>query len=259
MRSTPGFNLGYLARMRAFSQKGCSDVNDSPLRCDHPGSAGDDQGYARDGWGRFRPGCRAAVRKPFRPQERLRRQAPELVADMLERLPPTVRQQLRRRLGLGENGLPNPGADNAVLVQLAQCEAARRRAPPAPGNPSHSVTLDKAWHGLHYLLCGKLEPAPGPLGQAVFGGSEIGENRGYAPARYLVPSQVAEIAGALQSPGLERELHGRFDGEAMTQLRIDPSVWETDDHDWLIEAFRTLRDFYAAASEAERADVTLIE
>jgi len=138
--------------------------------------------------------------------QRLRRQAPQLVADMLERLPPAVRGQLRQRLGLGDNGLSNPGADNVV-----------------------------------------------------FGGSEIGEDRGYRPARYFAPSQVAEIAGALQSPGLERELHGRFDGEAMTELGIYPGVWETDDHDWLLEAFHTLRDFYAAASEAEQAVVTLIE
>jgi len=170
-----------------------------------------------------------------------------------------VRQHLRRRLGLGKNGLPNPGADNAVLLQLAQREAARRRAPPARGAPGHSVSLDKAWHALHYLLCGKIEPASGPLGQAVFGGSEIGENRGYGPARYFAPAQVAEIAGALQSPGLEQELHARFDAEAMTRLGIYPGVWETDDQDWLIDAFRTLCDFYAAASEAEQAVVTLIE
>jgi Domain of unknown function (DUF1877) len=100
-------------------------------------------------------------------QKRVRRQTPQLVADMIERLPPSVRQQLGRRLGLGENGLPNPGVGNAVLLQLAQREAA--------------------------------------------------------------------------------------------QLGIYPGGWETDDRDWQIKAFRTLCDFYAAASEAEQAVVTLIE
>jgi hypothetical protein len=133
-----------------------------------------------------------------------------------------VRAQLQQRLGLGKNGLPNLGVGNPELSQLAQRTAAQRRAPTAPGTPGHSVSIDKAWHGLHYLLCGKLEPAPGPLGQAVFGGTEIGEDQGYGPARYFSPQQVAEIAAALQSPSLERELHARFDAEAMTQLGIIP-------------------------------------
>ena len=192
-------------------------------------------------------------------QERVSRQAPQLVVDMLERMSPEIRQQLQQRLGLGQNGLPNSGVGDAVLQQLAQRAAARRRTPPAPGTPGHSISLDKAWHGLHYLLCGALEPAPGPLGQAVFGGTEIGEDQGYGPARYFSPAQVAEIAAALQSPGLERELHGRFDAAAMTQMGIYPGVWEADDYDWLIDAFRTLRDFYAAASKAGQSVVTAIE
>jgi len=191
--------------------------------------------------------------------ERLRRHAPRLVADALERMPHELRQQLQQRLGLGENGLPNSGVGNAVLQQLAQRVAPRRRTPPAPGTPGHSVSLDKAWHGLHYLLCGKPDPAPGPFGQAVFGGTEIGEDQGYGPARCFSPVQVAEIAAALQSPSLESELHARFDAEVMTQMGIYPGVWETDDHDWLIDAFRTLRDFYAAASQAQQAVVTVIE
>jgi hypothetical protein len=191
--------------------------------------------------------------------ERLRRHAPQLVADTLERLPPEIRQQLRKRLDLCENDVANSGGNNPVLLQLAQREAPRHRVPPAPGTPGHSVSLDKAWHGLHYLLCGALEPAPGPLGQAVFGGTEIGEDQGYGPARYFSLAQVAEIAGALQSPGLEQELHRRFDAPTMTQLGIYPGTWETGDHDWLIDAFQTLRDFYAAASKAGQSVVTVIE
>jgi hypothetical protein len=64
---------------------------------------------------------------------------------------------------------------------------------------------------------------------------------------------------AARLPGLERKLHARFDAVALTQLGIYPGGWETDDRDWLIKAFRTLCDFYAAASEAEQAVVTLIE
>jgi hypothetical protein len=116
---------------------------------------------AERGGGVFALDAALQFESPSDLQERVRRQAPQLVADMIERLPPAVRQQLGRRLGLGENGLPGPGVGNAVLLQLAQREAARRRAPPAPGTPGHSVSLDKAWHGLHYLLCGALEPVPG--------------------------------------------------------------------------------------------------
>ena len=191
--------------------------------------------------------------------ERLRRHAPRLVADALERMPHELRQQLQQRLGLNQNGLPNSGVGDAILQQLAERAAARRRTSPTPGTPGHSISLDKAWHGLHYLLCGALEPAPGPLGQAVFGGTEIGEDQGYGPARYFSPAQVAEIAAALQSPSLESELNARFDAAAMTELGIYPGTWEADDEDWLVEAFDTLRDFYAAASQAEQAVVTVIE
>jgi hypothetical protein len=209
--------------------------------------------------GMFAPDAGPLFEKPLDLLERLRRHAPQLVAGVIERLPPEVRRQLQQSLGLGEDVLPKSGAANPVLSQLAQRAAGQRRSPPAPGTPGHSVSIDKAWHGLHYLLCGKLEPAPGALGQAVFGGAEIGEDQGYGPARYFSPAQVAEIAAALQSPSLERELHARFDGAAMTQLGIYPGVWEPDDRDWLIEAFHTVRDFYAAASKAEQAVVTLIE
>jgi hypothetical protein len=208
--------------------------------------------------GMFAPDAGPRLQKPLDFLERLRRHAPQLVADTLERLPPEMREQLQQ-MGLGKNSLRDPGAGNPELSPFAQRVAAGPRTPPVPGTAGQSVSIDKAWHGLHYLLCGAPEPAPGPLGQAVFGGTEIGEDQGYGPARYFTPAQVAEIAAALQSPSLEPELQARFDAAAMTQLGIYPGVWEPDDHNWLIDAFHTVRDFYTAASEAEQALVTLLE
>jgi len=112
---------------------------------------------------------------------------------------------------------------------------------------------------LHYLLCGAAEPAPGPLGQAVFGGTEIGDDMGYGPARYFSVAETSQIAQALQAPGLEAALRDRFDPDAMEQPGLYPGGWNAEGPDWLIDAFRTLRDFYTAVSEDGQAVVTAIE
>jgi hypothetical protein len=232
--------MSMMARFVAIPQDQLAAIKDSPEMVE----------------GLFAQTAGLPLASPLDLVERLRRHAPRLVADTFARLPPEVRQQLQQQLGLGEDGLPKSGAPNPVLSQPAQRAAGRH---PAPGTPYHHVSIDKAWHGLHYLLCGKLERIPGPLGQAVFGGTEVGQDQGYGPARYFSPAQVVEIAVALQSPGLEGELRARFDAAAMSQLGIYPGVWQPDDHDWLIDALHTVRDFYTAASEAEQAVVTVIE
>jgi Domain of unknown function (DUF1877) len=196
---------------------------------------------------------------PEMARARLRRQAPQLVAEMLDRLPPPVGQRLRRRLGLGSKGIPGLGYNSPLIMQLAEREAARRRRPPTPGSPGHSISLDKAWHGLHYLLCGAVAPTPGPFGQAVFGGGEVSEDNGYGPARCFTAAQVSEIADALTVRGVEPALKTRFDADAMTRLGVYPGVWDNDDRTWLIDAFRKLRAFYAAASGARQAVATRIE
>ena len=65
--------------------------------------------------------------------ERLRRHAPQLVADTFAQLPPEARQQLRQQLGLGEDGLPHPAPPTRCYRngRSARSDSARHPGPPA--------------------------------------------------------------------------------------------------------------------------------
>jgi hypothetical protein len=196
-------------------------------------------------------------------EQRVRAQAPQALRSMLDRMPPDLRAQILRSFGIGEGDLDSPNVGDAIAKRMGERaamlgqlgQAARPTGEPAP----KGISLDKAWHGLHYLLCGAAEPAPGPLGQAVIGGTEIGDDLGYGPARYFTAAQAAEIARALQAPGLEANLRARFNPAAMESLGLYPGGWAVNGDAWLIDAFRSLRDFYAAAGAAGQAVVAVIE
>ena len=87
---------------------------------------------------------------PSHARERLRFQAPRLVADMLRRLPPEVREPLRRRLGLNENMRPGPGSNTALL--FTTCAARARSATGETGargrRPRHLDRQGLAWTAL---------------------------------------------------------------------------------------------------------------
>lgn len=113
-----------------------------------------------------------------------------------------------------------------------------------------SVDLDKAWHGLHWLLV----RGDAPIEEAIFGGEEIGEDLGYGPSRLLSPERVKHVASALAVLAPD-ELGSRLDGAAMSQDDVYPSIWDEEDifAGYLAPAFERLRDFYAAAAEADEA------
>ena len=193
-------------------------------------------------------------------QARFRSQAPEMLRASLDRLPPQLRTQLLQKFGISEEDLARPDLGDLVMQRAAQHFATLRPAAQKSGDgAANQISLDKAWHGLHFLLCGAAEPTSDPLGQAVFGGDEIGDDMGYGPARYFTAAKTSEIAEALQSPELESTLRGRFDPDAMEQSGVYPGGWHHEGPDWLIDAFRNLRGFYAAASAAGQAVITAIE
>ncbi len=119
-----------------------------------------------------------------------------------------------------------------------------------------SVDLDKAWHGLHWLL----SRGDAPLGEAIFGGEEIGEDLGYGPSRLLSPEHVSQVADALGGLGPD-ELRRRFDPVAMSAEQVYPSsIWHEPGvlDDYVLPAFARLRDFYAAAAAADEAVIQTI-
>src|SRR5690349_11334743 len=62
------------------------------------------------------------------------------------------------------------------------------------GLSENRLDLDKAWHGLHFLLTGTDWGGTPPLNFIVAGGETIGDvDVGYGPARAFTPEQLAEI------------------------------------------------------------------
>ena len=117
--------------------------------------------------------------------------------------------------------------------------------------PPNCVDVDKAWHGIHYLLTGQADGGPHPLGLAVFGGEEFGPEVGYGPARFLSPSQVAEVAEALSTLSVDA-LGQRFNPEDMEAKKIYPDViWVRDRQDafeYLLENYQQLVVLYRDAA-----------
>jgi hypothetical protein len=112
------------------------------------------------------------------------------------------------------------------------------------------LDLEKAWHGVHFLLCGSAADAPGPLGAAVLGGKPLGADLGYGPARYLESEEVTAVAEALA--GLDPESLGkRFSAAALERSQVYPGGWTADkgQAEWLVGAYLKLRGFYLSAAE----------
>lgn len=89
-----------------------------------------------------------------------------------------------------------------------------------------SCSLEKAWHGLHYLLCSEALESTGPLAFIAAGGNEItGSEGGYGPARSFTPDETKQIDMAL-SAVTDDQLWSRFDANAMTSQGIYPEIWD---------------------------------
>lgn len=117
------------------------------------------------------------------------------------------------------------------------------------------LDIDKAWHGLHFLLTGSGEPTNDIRSKAIFGGKEIGDDVGYGPARLLTANEVKTIARALKSETSEK-LRARYDPKRMDALGIYPGIWVRDGTEalhYLLENYAALVAFYEKSAAAGHA------
>jgi hypothetical protein len=124
-----------------------------------------------------------------------------------------------------------------------------------------SVSVEKAWHGLHYLLTGSAEESGGPLGFLLEGGAPIEEaDGGYGPPRLFTPEETRAIQTALAGIS-DVDLWSRFNRGDMTKQGIYPEIWdepEADLRDEYLMYFRELKSFLDKAVAAGKGMMVVL-
>lgn len=143
-------------------------------------------------------------------------------------------------------------------ILLKQIAAARNPTPRKdksavdiqPADVGAELDIGKAWHGVHYLLCGVPTQAPPPLGNAILGGTEIGPDQGFGPTRYLEPAEVKAVAEALGQLTI-KTLEKRYDHVELERQKIYPCGWTADPElkQWLCDAYSQVQAFYETAAQ----------
>lgn len=124
------------------------------------------------------------------------------------------------------------------------------------------ISLDKSWNVLHYLLTGIADlnqligPDAPPLHKAILGGTEVGKELGYGPAKYLTPNEVKEVSKALSDVSKE-DLQRKYDTE-IPKVSNDlypaiglqnPERWkDPEERNYFLSFLEPLKSYYQDAA-----------
>lgn len=117
-----------------------------------------------------------------------------------------------------------------------------------------SLDIDKAWHAIHFILNGSAWEGELPLVNTILGGTEIGEDIGFGPVRYLTNEEVRCVALSLSNLS-EKELKNRFDPDKMNELEIYPALdWNNQgDPEYVFTYLEQVINYYLDASRKNNA------
>ena len=129
------------------------------------------------------------------------------------------------------------------------------------GDEERSLDIDKAWHGIHFLLNDSAYQGEGPGAYVIFGSETIGgdmEEPVEPIVRYITSTQVYEAAAFLSDISVP-ELAERYDPDAMEAAEIYPvGIWEEERQeafDYVAQYYEMLVEFFEGA--AERGDAII--
>ncbi|MEL7499151.1 MAG: YfbM family protein [Planctomycetota bacterium] len=113
-------------------------------------------------------------------------------------------------------------------------------------DPGDGLDLYKSWNAMHVLLN---DGACGAESDAIMGGTPIGEDLGFGPARFLNDREVADISAALSRISTS-DFESRFDVAKMKDVYAFHQ--ENADDEWpiLSKLFAETKTFYASAAQA---------
>jgi hypothetical protein len=92
---------------------------------------------------------------------------------------------------------------------------------------ARTVSLEKAWHGLHFLLTGLVGGGTAPLNFLFEGGAPVGnpDEWGYGPPRLFTPTEVVALHTVLAGIN-DDQLWSRYDAARMTEDGVYPMIWD---------------------------------
>jgi hypothetical protein len=121
--------------------------------------------------------------------------------------------------------------------------------------------VDKAWHGIHFLLTGSEWEGDGQLAFILHGGREISEDLGYGPPHGFTSAEVKEIDAALRALD-PAALYEQADPGEFTKNGIYPEIWDSEPKEecigYVIEYLRAVQTFISSVAQSGRALIVYI-
>lgn len=136
-------------------------------------------------------------------------------------------------------------------------KAVSPKVPELPDEQRTAVDLDKAWHGIHFLLTQTVWEGSPPLNFLLHGGKQVGDvDVGLGPARAMTSTEVALVNEALV-PIEEDFLRSRFEPARMMELEIYPGIWDRDPTDddalgYCLDNFKELKKLVRESAASRR-------